>query len=54
MTQTSAFKTLTPSQTFSTTIYEAQGGTYGVGMPIILYFNHARSPTRPRWSGRSR
>jgi lipoprotein-anchoring transpeptidase ErfK/SrfK len=39
VTRTSAFKTLTPSQTFSTTIYEAQGGTYGVGMPIILYFN---------------
>ena len=39
VTKTSAFKTLTPSQTFSTTIYEAQGGTYGVGMPIILYFN---------------
>jgi lipoprotein-anchoring transpeptidase ErfK/SrfK len=37
---TSAFKTLTPSQTFSTQIYEAQGATYGVGMPIILYFNH--------------
>jgi lipoprotein-anchoring transpeptidase ErfK/SrfK len=39
VTKTSAFKTLTPSQTFSTTIYEAQGGSYGVGMPIILYFN---------------
>jgi lipoprotein-anchoring transpeptidase ErfK/SrfK len=40
VTKTSAFKTLSPSQTFSTTIYEAQGGSYGVGMPIILYFNH--------------
>jgi lipoprotein-anchoring transpeptidase ErfK/SrfK len=39
VTTTSAFKTLNPSQTFSTQIYEAQGGTYGVGMPIILYFN---------------
>ncbi len=39
VTQTSAFKTFTPSQTFSTQIYEAQGATYGVGMPIILYFS---------------
>jgi lipoprotein-anchoring transpeptidase ErfK/SrfK len=39
VTQTAAFKTLTPSQTFSTTIYEGQGATYGVGMPIILYFS---------------
>jgi lipoprotein-anchoring transpeptidase ErfK/SrfK len=39
VTRTSAFKTLTPSQTFTTEIYEAAGQTYGVGMPIILYFN---------------
>jgi lipoprotein-anchoring transpeptidase ErfK/SrfK len=39
VTRTSAFKTLTPSQTFTTEIYEASGQTYGVGMPIILYFN---------------
>jgi lipoprotein-anchoring transpeptidase ErfK/SrfK len=39
VTDTSAFKTLTPSQTFSTEIYEAAGQTYGVGMPIVLYFN---------------
>ena len=39
VTQTSAFRTLTPSQTFQAQIYEAQGATYGVGMPIILYFS---------------
>ena len=39
VTQTSTFQTLTPSQTFSTQIFEGSGGTYGVGMPIILYFN---------------
>ena len=39
VTQTSRFRTLTPSQTFTTTIYEGSGQTYGVGMPIILYFN---------------
>jgi apolipoprotein N-acyltransferase len=40
LTQTSSFKTLTPSQTFSTTIFEGSGQSYGVGMPIILYFSH--------------
>jgi len=39
VTRAAAFTTLTPSQTFSTTIYEGQGQTYGVGMPIILYFS---------------
>ena len=39
VTQTSAFRTLTPSQTFTTQIFEGSGATYGVGMPIILYFN---------------
>jgi lipoprotein-anchoring transpeptidase ErfK/SrfK len=39
VTRTSSFKTLNPSQTFTTEIYEASGQTYGVGMPIILYFN---------------
>jgi lipoprotein-anchoring transpeptidase ErfK/SrfK len=39
LTQTSSFKTLTPSSTFSTTIFEGSGQTYGVGMPIILYFS---------------
>ena len=39
ITQTSTFRTLTPSQTFTTQIYEGTGQTYGVGMPIILYFS---------------
>jgi lipoprotein-anchoring transpeptidase ErfK/SrfK len=39
VTRTSSFRTLTPSQTFTTQIYEGAGQTYGVGMPIILYFN---------------
>jgi lipoprotein-anchoring transpeptidase ErfK/SrfK len=40
ITQTSSFRTLNPAQTFTTQIYEAADQTYGVGMPIILYFNH--------------
>ena len=40
ITRTSSFKTLNPSQTFTTQIYEGTDQTYGVGMPIILYFNH--------------
>jgi lipoprotein-anchoring transpeptidase ErfK/SrfK len=39
VTQTSTFSTLTPANTFSAEIYEAQGATYGVGMPIILRFS---------------
>jgi lipoprotein-anchoring transpeptidase ErfK/SrfK len=39
VTQTATFTTLTPSQTFTTQIFEGSGATYGVGMPIILYFN---------------
>jgi lipoprotein-anchoring transpeptidase ErfK/SrfK len=39
VTQTSTFSTLTPASTFETEIYEAQGATYGVGMPIILQFS---------------
>ena len=38
-TKTSTFRTLTPSQTFSTEIYEGSGQTYGVGMPIMLIFS---------------
>ena len=38
-TQTSAFRTLTPASTFSTVIFEGEGQTYGVGMPIILDFS---------------
>ncbi|HEX4658252.1 MAG TPA: Ig-like domain-containing protein [Streptosporangiaceae bacterium] len=39
VTRTSAFRTMTPSQTFTTKIHEVAGQTYGVGMPIILYFS---------------
>ena len=39
-TKTSAFRTLTPASTFTTEIFEGQGQTYGVGMPIMLTFNH--------------
>jgi lipoprotein-anchoring transpeptidase ErfK/SrfK len=38
-TTTAAFRTLTPSSTFTTEILEGYGQTYGVGMPIILYFS---------------
>ena len=38
-TKTSTFRTLTPSSTFSTHIVEGYQQTYGVGMPIILYFS---------------
>jgi lipoprotein-anchoring transpeptidase ErfK/SrfK len=36
---TSSFRTLTPAQTFRTTILEGYHQTYGVGMPILLQFN---------------
>ena len=39
-TKTSAFKTLTPASTFAAEIFEGEGQTYGVGMPIILTFSH--------------
>jgi lipoprotein-anchoring transpeptidase ErfK/SrfK len=38
-TVTSTFRTLTPSQTFTTEILEGYQQSYGVGMPIILYFS---------------
>ena len=38
-TTTSTFRTLTPSRTFTTEILEGYDQTYGVGMPIILYFS---------------
>jgi lipoprotein-anchoring transpeptidase ErfK/SrfK len=38
-TKTSMFRTLTPTATFSTHIVEGYRQTYGVGMPIILYFS---------------
>jgi lipoprotein-anchoring transpeptidase ErfK/SrfK len=39
VTGRSSFTTLSPSNTFSTTIFEGAGKTYGVGMPIILTFS---------------
>jgi lipoprotein-anchoring transpeptidase ErfK/SrfK len=39
VTRTSTFRTLTPAQTFETKIVEGYRQTYGVGMPIVLYFN---------------
>jgi lipoprotein-anchoring transpeptidase ErfK/SrfK len=38
-TTVSTFRTLTPSRTFQTQIFEGSGQTYGVGMPIILSFS---------------
>jgi lipoprotein-anchoring transpeptidase ErfK/SrfK len=39
VTRTSSFGTFTPAKTFRTTIIEGYDETYGVGMPIILYFS---------------
>ena len=39
VTRTSSFRTFTPRQTFRTEILEGYRQTYGVGMPIILFFN---------------
>jgi lipoprotein-anchoring transpeptidase ErfK/SrfK len=39
ITTTSTFRTLSPSQTFQTEIFEGSGQTYGVGMPIMLTFS---------------
>jgi hypothetical protein len=36
---TSAFRTLTPDQTFQTQIFEGYNQSYGVGMPILLTFS---------------
>ena len=40
VTKTASFRTFAPKQTFVTQIVEGYHQTYGVGMPIILYFNH--------------
>ncbi|HEX4832575.1 MAG TPA: Ig-like domain-containing protein [Trebonia sp.] len=40
VTATSSFRTGTPSSTFTTEIFEGSGATYGVGMPIMLTFDH--------------
>jgi lipoprotein-anchoring transpeptidase ErfK/SrfK len=39
ITTTSTFRTLSPSQTFQAEIFEGDGQTYGVGMPIMLTFS---------------
>jgi lipoprotein-anchoring transpeptidase ErfK/SrfK len=38
-TTTSTFRTLSPDRTFRTEILEGQNQSYGVGIPIILYFS---------------
>jgi lipoprotein-anchoring transpeptidase ErfK/SrfK len=40
VTTTSAFSTMRPSASFHTQIFEGAGATYGVGMPIMLTFDH--------------
>jgi lipoprotein-anchoring transpeptidase ErfK/SrfK len=40
VTATSKFTTLTPSVAFHAEIFEGAGATYGVGMPIMLTFDH--------------
>jgi len=40
VTRTASFRTLAPAHTFKTEIYEGYGQTFGVGMPVILYFSH--------------
>jgi lipoprotein-anchoring transpeptidase ErfK/SrfK len=39
VTKTAEFRTFAPTSTFTTEIIEGYHQTYGVGMPIILYFN---------------
>ena len=40
VTATSKFTTLTPATAFHAEIFEGAGATYGVGMPIMLTFDH--------------
>jgi lipoprotein-anchoring transpeptidase ErfK/SrfK len=40
VTATSSFRTLTPATAFHTQIFEGTGETYGVGMPVMLTFDH--------------
>ncbi len=39
VTHTSSFRTFAPKNTFTTKIIEGSGQTYGVGVPIVLYFS---------------
>ena len=39
VTRTSSFRTFTPKKTFTARVIEGSGQTYGVGMPIVLYFD---------------
>ena len=39
ITKTSTFRTLTPPQTFTTSIFEGYKVSYGVGMPVLLTFS---------------
>lgn len=41
VTRTVSFHTFTPKHTFVTRTVEGYHQTYGIGMPIILYFDHA-------------
>lgn len=49
VTRTSTFRTLTPSATYSVSIFEGYHQTYGVGMPIILNFSQ---PVASRYKAR--
>ncbi len=40
VTRSASFRTFTPAHTFTAKIIEGYQQTYGVGMPIILYFDH--------------
>jgi lipoprotein-anchoring transpeptidase ErfK/SrfK len=39
VTRTSSFRTITPRRTFTARLVEGSHQTYGVGMPIIIYFD---------------
>jgi lipoprotein-anchoring transpeptidase ErfK/SrfK len=47
VTKTASFHTFRPKQTFVTQTIEGYHQTYGVGMPIILYFNRTITDRKP-------